>query len=274
MRVIVTRPANEALGWVGQLQAQGVQALALPLIAIGPPADLAGVHGAWRALADYAALMFVSGNAARQFFALKPAEAFAESAWLALKNVANPTSRPRCWATGPGTVQALLAQAIAPGRIDAPPTGAAQFDSQALWQVVASQVVAGASRVLIVRGVDEAPADGHEATGRPWLHEQLVAAGARVDTVLSYRRNLPELSPHEHAALLAAAADGSVWLFSSSQAIEHLQRLAPQQDWAGARAIATHPRIAHAAQAAGFGVVCESRPLMAELVQAIKSLHD
>ena len=38
-RVIVTRPAREAAHWVVQLQAQGVDAAALPLIAIGPCTD-------------------------------------------------------------------------------------------------------------------------------------------------------------------------------------------------------------------------------------------
>lgn len=39
-RVIVTRPAREAAQWVQQLQARGIQATALPLIAIGPASGL------------------------------------------------------------------------------------------------------------------------------------------------------------------------------------------------------------------------------------------
>ena len=36
MRIIVTRPEREALAWAEQLQARGFDAVALPLIAIGP----------------------------------------------------------------------------------------------------------------------------------------------------------------------------------------------------------------------------------------------
>jgi uroporphyrinogen-III synthase len=63
-----------------------------------------------------------------------------------------------------------------------------------------------------------------------------------------------------------------VWLFSSSEAVAHLRSLAPGQSWSRACALATHPRIAQAARAAGFGVVCESRPTMAELIASIESL--
>ncbi|MGE3348297.1 MAG: uroporphyrinogen-III synthase, partial [Ramlibacter sp.] len=38
-----------------------------------------------------------------------------------------------------------------------------------------------------------------------------------------------------------------------------------------ARAVATHPRIAQAAREAGFGVVCESRPALADVVASIES---
>jgi uroporphyrinogen-III synthase len=46
-----------------------------------------------------------------------------------------------------------------------------------------------------------------------------------------------------------------VWLLSSSEAAGHLLGLAPQADWSGAVAIATHPRIAQAAGVLGFGRV-------------------
>jgi uroporphyrinogen-III synthase len=85
-------------------------------------------------------------------------------------------------------------------------------------------------------------------------------------------------APHFDAAALAriqrSQHDGSVWLFSSSEALSHLPSHAlvtAGADWSQARAIATHPRIAQAAREAGWGVVIESRPALADIVASIES---
>ena len=65
--------------------------------------------------------------------------------------------------------------------------------------------------------------------------------------------------------------DGSLWLLSSSQALEHLCAALPGQDWRQARALATHPRIAQAARNAGFGEVRECRPALADVAASIES---
>jgi uroporphyrinogen-III synthase len=44
-------------------------------------------------------------------------------------------------------------------------------------------------------------------------------------------------------------------------------------DWRQARAIATHPRIAQAARAAGWGVVVESRPALDDIVMCLRSIE-
>jgi uroporphyrinogen-III synthase len=271
MKILVTRPAGEAQAWVDRLNASGLQAEALPLMAIRPAADPAPIEAAWQQLGVYVALMFVSGNAASQFFAAKqpgvhagwPSDAIHFEAW------------PRCWATGPGTARALQACGVPPACIDAPGADAPRFDSEALWALVARQRAWPGKRVLLVRGLDDdADPDAGTGTGRPWLADQLQQAGALTDTVLAYRRAVPDFSAAQRQRMRAAASDGSVWLFSSSQAIAHLQAALPGQLWAGARAVATHPRIAAAARQAGFGVVCESRPGLEDLVRSIKSLHD
>jgi uroporphyrinogen-III synthase len=66
-----------------------------------------------------------------------------------------------------------------------------------------------------------------------------------------------------------ASTDGSIWLFSSSEAIAHLPI---GLDWGQARALATHPRIAQAAREAGFGQVLQSRPALPEVLASIKSV--
>lgn len=255
MRVIVTRPASEAGRWVDALRARGFDALSLPLMDIAPVVDPAALQAAWRELARRRAVMFVSGNAVRHFFARKPPA----TAW--------PEST-RAWATGPGTREALLEAGADAAFIDVPPPSAAQFDSETLWAQVAAQVRPGDS-VLIVRGGDTEGA----SSGRDWLAERLEAARARVDFVVAYRRQAPRFGESQVQQAMDAAAAGDVWLFSSSQAIAHLRVALPRQDWSGARAIATHPRIADAAREAGFGVVCESRPAVDAVAAALESFR-
>ena len=255
MRVIVTRPAGEVGRWLAALRARGFDAASLPLMAIAPAAQPAALVDAWQDLAPLRAVMFVSGNAVRHFFAERPSG----SAW---------PDGTRAWATGPGTREALLQAGLDAAQVDSPPASAAQFDSETLWQQVAAQVGPG-DRALIVRGGDAAGA----SSGRDWLAERLAAAGVQVDMVVAYRRGAPEFSEAQLREAREAAAAGDIWLFSSSQAISHLRAALPRQDWSRARAVATHSRIAEAARQAGFGVVCESRPTVDAVVAALESFR-
>lgn len=259
MRVLVTRPLREARLWVASLRADGLDAVALPLIDIVPARDPQPLAAAWARIARYDALMFVSGNAVEHFFSSNLFPARTQTDWGAIKF--------RAWATGPGTSEALRQVGVPASRIDTPAADAGQFDSEALWQQVRGQAAVGC-RVLIVRGGDAAG----RVTGRDWLARQLQTAGAEVDEVAVYERQLPAWTAAQRTQAQQAANDGSVWLFSSSEAIGNLQPLLPGQSWQAARAVATHPRIAQAARDAGFGVVCESRPALPDVVASIESL--
>lgn len=265
MRVIVTRPQREAQDWVRDLTAAGVSALALPLIEIRCAPETAALQRAWQQLdaGRYAAVMFVSANAVAGFFEQKPAFIPVFSASSAIKT--------RAWAPGPGTAQALRAAGVAPPCLDTPAADAAQFDSEALWQVVGAQLRPG-DRVLIVRGGD-APSASTQGRGRDWLAQRITEAGAEVDYVVAYQRACPQLDAAQLALAHGAATDGSLWLFSSSEAVHNLQAALPAQDWGTARAIATHARIAAAARQAGFAVVRESRPALADIVASIESMR-
>jgi uroporphyrinogen-III synthase len=251
MRVIVTRPEQEARGWVERLRARGVEAQALPLIVIDAAPDTAAVRDAWQRLGNFRAVMFVSGNAVRGFFAQGPAGRAFDS---------------RAWAPGPGTAEALMLAGVDAALIDGPASDAAQFDSEALWQRVEPHMRPG-DTVLIVRGGD---AHGRP-TGREWLGEQLAQAGACSEAVVAYVRRPPDWSAAQRALATRAAADGSVWLFSSSEALGYLRMLLPGQDWREARALATHPRIAQAARDAGFGRVDLCRPAFDEVLACLQS---
>ncbi|MDR1967458.1 MAG: uroporphyrinogen-III synthase [Burkholderiaceae bacterium] len=260
-RIIVTRPARQAGRWVRELTASGVDACALPLIDIVPEAPSDALTGAREGLAQYDAAMFVSANAVRGFFLPSPARGQGrrvKTPW--------PAMETRAWSTGPGTLRALHDAGWPSERIDAPPPDAAQFDSEALWARVRGQIRPGL-RVLIVRGGDATGA----LAGRHWLAEQLRAAGAAVELVVAYRRAAPVLDAAQRALAEAAATDGSLWLFSSSEAVANLRAALPGQRWPVAAALATHPRIAQAARDAGFGVVREAPPALDALVASIKS---
>ena len=263
MRVIITRPEADATAWVKQLSERGQEVLALPLIEISAARDSAPLRQAWQHLSRYQAVMFVSGNAVAQFAAAQ--------AQGTLANWSQQAPLTRAWGTGPGTRQALLRAGVAAAQIDVPATG--QFDSEALWQLVQSSVRPG-QRELIVRGTDaqQTLAPSASGVGRDWLAQALRSAGAEVDFVVAYGRRAPLWSLPQLALAQSAAQDGSLWLFSSAEAISNLRQLLPQQDWALARALATHPRIAQAARDAGFGVVRESRPSLHEVLASIESM--
>jgi uroporphyrinogen-III synthase len=249
MSVIVTRPAREAARWTARLRERGFEPVELPLMAIGAPADQ---HGLRRLAAEadrFGAVMFVSANAVHGFFSAGPV-----------------FGRARAWAPGPATREALIAAGVPAARIDAPAEAAQQFDSESLWQQVCGQLDAGDS-LLIVRG---AGAEG-KSQGRDWLAQQVTARGVRVETIVAYTRGLPQWTAQEQEAARRAAADGSTWLFSSSEAAGNLQHLLGGQDWSRARAIATHPRIATAVRALGFGEVRQCRPALEDVIASIES---
>jgi uroporphyrinogen-III synthase len=250
--ILVTRPEADARRWVEQFKARGLNAEALPLIDIGAVPDRKPVDAAWRDLAGYAAVMFVSGNAVTHFFSARQA---------------GLPDGPRFMAPGPGTALALQAAGVPADRIDAPAADAAQFDSESLWQVIGGRDWQE-RKVLIVRGQSAAWPAGR---GRDWLASQWEAAGASVDFVHVYQRRAPRFTPSQIARMAAGSHDGSVWLFSSSEALAFLPAMAGVR-WSLARAVATHPRIAEAARAAGWGTVHQSRPELDDICLSIESL--
>ena len=288
-RVIVTRPAHDAQAWVSQLQSSGFLAHAMPLIdiaAVTGEDDVAALKLACLSLQSYTACMFVSANAVKHFFSLnselKVPLADVLTARDASNNVASDradlsrsstlTKLPRFLAPGPGTAAALRAAGVPAEQMDAPAPDAAQFDSEALWQVVGQRDWRGAT-VLIVRGKGDA-ADSSTGSGRDWLMQQWHAAGATVKVVSSYERRAAQLSAEQLALATTASGDGSVWLFSSSEALGNLgsQPGLHNVTWQRAHAVATHPRIQAAAVAAGWGVVHLSRPALPDIVQALAAV--
>ena len=250
--VLVTRPVEQGAGWVARLQAGGVRASTLPLIAIRSAGDPQRLSYAWQDLACYDLLVFVSPNAVRQFFAHRPA---AGAAWPCGTMAAT---------VGPGSSLELLNAGVPAGQLIEPDAGSISFDSEALWLQLAARDWQG-RRVLLVRG------DG----GREWLGEQLREQGAQVEAIQAYSRVAPTLDVEQQALLAAARAAPNeyVWLLSSSEAIGNLAGLVPTDaDWSRSQAIATHERIAERARACGFGHVALARPQLQAVLEAVRSL--
>jgi uroporphyrinogen-III synthase len=258
MRILVTRPASEAAVWVRELSAHGHEAFALPLIEIAPAAqahETERLQQAWQALSAgrFSAVMFSSTQAVHAFFA------------SGSPDIA-PAAGVHAWAPGPGTARALEGRGFA--SVDSPANDAAQFDSEHLWQVVSSQVGPRTS-VLGVRGSDAAG----RAQGREWLRRQVESAGGAWDDVVAYRRLPPQWNDAQRALARNATGPDAIWLLSSSEAVRNLGELLPDGPWPHARAIATHPRIAEAATALGFGRVEVSAPALPSVLASIESLR-
>jgi uroporphyrinogen-III synthase len=231
-----------------------------PLIEIAALPEPSALKAAWQAVPGHLAVMFVSANAVRFFMAARPAGL--------------PMPSCRAWSTGPGTRAALLAAGWPEGLIDSPGEDATQFDSEALWALVAQRVQAAVASspskpsVLIVRGAD---ARGQLA-GRDWLALQLENAGLEVLQTVAYVRQAPVLTPAQQSLAQQAVGDGSAWLFSSSEAAQHLLLACPELPVKQARALATHPRIAQRLQQMGWGRVDLVPAGVDAQAQSIKSL--
>jgi uroporphyrinogen-III synthase len=253
MRVIVTRPAAQAADWVAQLCAAGLDAVALPLIGIAPADDAGALLAAWRAIGERSLVVFVSPNAAEQFFAQRPPGAI----W--------PTAL-RAASLGPGTTRVLVRLGVPAAQVIEPATAAPQFDSESLWAQLQRHDWRGAN-VLVARG------DG----GRDWLAQTLRDAGATVAHVQAYRRLAPAFDAPQRALLAAALAQPEAhrWFFSSAEAIDNLAAsplIGRDVHWRDAHAIASHPRIAARARALGFGDVAEARPSPSAVIACIQSI--
>lgn len=251
------RPAS---GVLAQAQASGWSLLHWPLIEVVPVTDeptLAQLHQVWRPDSPWQAVFFVSAGAARHFFAHRPQDA----AWPGWST----------WCTGPATAKVLRELGVPESSLVHPNLADGQWDSETLWPLVATGVQPG-TRVLRVRGRDAAngPVEGE---GRDWLGDQLRARGATVTSVAAYERRVPVWLPAQRAQALTALSDGSVWWFSSAQAVRNLHTLLGEADVSQALAVATHERIAQACRRWGWSEVQVCRPDVDSVMKSIESFQ-
>lgn len=225
---ILTRPAgrNEALA--GRLTDAGWSACILPALEIHPlfvaAADLPRP-------ADFDMVVFVSGNAARQYL-----EQLARADGLAVwpEGVIAAT-------VGPASAHALRESPVfgANTTVLHPGDDAPSHDSEALWDVLCG-LPQLPGRVLLVRGTQ----------GRDWLGDTLQQHGVAVTRHAAYLRR-PAVWDAEASAALRRWADAGVyatWLITSGEGADAVRaavdgaRLASW--WQGCRFVLTHPSLA------------------------------
>jgi len=271
--VIITRPLlQEAVHPLeSALKLEGFELHHWPLIDTTGPQDNALVLQAWHCIERYQAVMFVSPQAVQHFFVHRPLEA---------------KILPECWATGPGTREALLRVGVKGSKVQIPDEALGIWDTDQLWLRVQHRLQSGSS-VLVVRGDQaqrEAPRTPMAAqqvsvevedagVGRAYLAQQLRAQGEDVQFVVAYLRGAPNWDEAQKKRAQEALFNESIWLFTSSQAAQHLATLLPGIEFSSAKALATHDRIAKQLELLGFGVVVRSRTQTEDLLASLKSFQ-
>jgi len=168
LRVLVTRPAEQAERLCERIAAAGGEAFCLPAIEILDPVDGFHLEHIIDALAGYDLAVFISANAVT----------------CGLDAITRHGDWPD--RVPIATVGAASAEALAPYGLSADLVPEHRFSSEALLALDELQDMHG-RRVIIFRG------NG----GRELLHDTLVERGAEVDYVEVYRRACPVVDPEE-----------------------------------------------------------------------------
>lgn len=238
--VVITRPAAQAGPLAARIAALGLHVTLLPLLeihALDGAEECAQLQAVLARLSDYDLVAFVSPNAIDCVFAHLPA-------W--------PSGLPLA-VVGEGSRLALAAHGVTDANATiTSPLDTARSDSEHLLLALDLPALRG-KRVLIVRG------DG----GRDYLADGLRAAGAEVEFVTAYRRQVPTLTPALRATLENLLQHNNDWIITSSEALRGL--LALLEEWDDKKTavvkmqqqhlIVPHARIAQTAAALGFARV-------------------
>lgn len=191
LKIVVTRPREQAARLTQYIERFGGRALLFPLLEIAPAADQANLREQISRIAQFDLAIFISPNAVQYGMA-------------AIHAAGDLPTTLKIATVGQGSAKALrelgIADIITPTE---------NFDSEGLLALPELQNTAG-WRVLILRG------DG----GRKLLGNTLKARGAIVEYVTCYQRSKPQL---DAVALLNDAPD--VITVTSSEALGHLWQI-------------------------------------------------
>ncbi len=221
LRIVVTRPRDQALGLSRGIEQAGGVPLLFPLLHIGPAPDSPELREQIGRLPQFHLAIFISPSAVAHGLA-------------AIRNAGAIPPSLRFAAVGQGSAKALRSLGIP--HVIAPTQ---QFDSEALLALPELQDVGG-WHVMIFRG------NG----GRELLGDTLAARGALVEYATCYQRIKPPLDTDR---LLASQPDAVT--VSSSEALQHLWDTLDEGGRARLTALplfAPHERIAAKARSLGW----------------------
>lgn len=221
LKVLVTRPRDQAVALAQRIEQAGGVPLLFPLLEIAPVEDPGALHRQVARLAQFDLAIFISPNAVNYGIA-------------AIRAAGGMPPALRIATVGQGSAKALRELGVA--GVIAP---AERFDSEGLLALPELQQVAG-WRVMIFRG------DG----GRELLGDTLKARGASVEYAACYRRSKPQWDAE---ALFSAAPDAIT--VTSSEALGYLWELAGNARNGRLRTVPVfvpHRRIAELAQQQGW----------------------
>lgn len=237
LKVVVTRPRDQALKLAQKIGQAGGIPLLFPLLDI-TPLDGQALNEQVARLGQFDMAIFISPNAVRYgLAAIRASGAVPDSLKIAT--------------VGQGSAKALhesgITGVIAPTR---------RFDSEGLLALPELQHVAG-WRVMIFRG------DG----GRELLGDTLRERGATVEYVSCYRRSKPQ---QDKSGLMASGADAII--VTSSEALGYLWQMLDDGDRTALRNTALfvpHARITELAREQGWAQVQVTAPGDDEMLSAL-----
>ena len=231
-RVLVTRAAHQAGKLSEGLRSLGAEPVEVSVLEIRPPADLAPLDHALRALDSYDWLILTSANTVRVLTDR------AQSLGLSLH--AGP--RLKVAAVGEATATAARQSGLPVALV--PET----YIAEAL---VASLAGLSAGRKILLARAEIA---------RDVIPDALRAAGARVDVVDAYRNVLPAAAPELLRAALEKGIDAAT--FTSSSSATHLADAARAAGiafpFAGVRAVSIGPITSQALRELGWEPAVEA----------------
>ncbi|WP_228719976.1 fused uroporphyrinogen-III synthase HemD/membrane protein HemX [Methylococcus geothermalis] len=199
LRVLVTRPKDQAEPLCELVEAAGGRPVRFPLLDVRPSARAAEGAALLQGVSEWDWWIFISANAVNQARALGVLRSDGDT--------------PRIAAIGKATADALAEAGITVDLIPEP-----QSNSEGLLAMPAMQDVAG-RRILIVRG------EG----GREELKERLVERGALVQYAELYRR-VPVSTDTETLVDGLRTSAFDMLTVTSGEALEHLYALVPPED--------------------------------------------